>query len=85
MDAPLSRNRADSACRQLATALQQRYSIQREMATHVRKAQKVPIRGMYDRPIGDRERRNLRIGEQIAGCTSRCAKQLHDSRNVVGR
>ena len=59
--------------------------IQGEMATHVRKAQKVPICGMHDRPIGDGKRRDLCIGDQIAGRPSRCGKQLEDSCNVVGR
>jgi hypothetical protein len=40
---------------------------------------------MHNRAIGAGERGDLRIGNQIAACTSRCAEQFHDSSDVVGR
>ena len=53
---------------------------------YIWKSQEIPIRGMHDGAVRERQRRNLRVGDQVArGPASRFEQRNHLLRVIGGR
>src|ERR1700733_1192832 len=51
---------------------------------YIWKSQEIPIRGMHDSAVRERQRRNLRVGDQVAGGPASCFEQRHHLLRVIG-
>jgi len=51
---------------------------------YIWKSQEIPIRGMHDSAVRERQRRNLRIRDQVASGPASCFEERYHLLRVIG-
>lgn len=51
---------------------------------YIWKSQEIPIRGMHDSAVRERQRRNLRVRDQVASDPPSCFEQRYHLLRVIG-